>query len=190
MISTEWIPVVSAVVGGATGVVGTLTTQAFTLKRDKELRASEVEKERLANDRGVQAAKEQALSEARTKQLAEALQLHQGAVAWLGIFHAERRQHPREVSADLLMSAVQVMSKCAEVVALGENNLSQTARNIYSYFSTALSLEGGKPRGSYLVDGETTQLEAEVHSLVARMQPPRLEPWASDEGAATPIPNH
>ena len=183
MISTEWIPVVSAVVGGATGVVGTLTTQAFTLKRDKELRASEVEKERLANERTVQTAKEQALSEARTKQLAEALQLHQMAVAWLGAYHSERRQHPREVSEGLVMMAVNVMSKCAGVVALGENNLSQTARNIYSYFSTALSLEGGKPRGSYLVDGGTTQLEDEVHSLVARMQPPRLEPWAHEESS-------
>ena len=181
MIATEWIPVVSAVVGGATGVVGTLTTQAFTLKRDRDLRDVEAAKEALSHAREQERARSQSLSDARTKQLAEALELHQLTIAWIGKFHGERRDRPRAVSAEVSTGAVAVMSKCAEVVALGENDLSQIARNIYRYFSTAFSLEGGAMRAAYLVDDQTTDLEAEVYSLVAAMQPPQLEHWEPEK---------
>lgn len=181
MIASEWIPVVSAVVGGATGVVGTLTTQAFTIKRDRDLRAADAEREMLVHAREQESARSHSLSDARTKQLSQALELHQLAIAWVGRFHAERRDKPRVVSADVLSGATDVMGKCAEVIVLGENDLSKTARNIYKYFATAFSSEGGSPRAAYLVDDQTTELEAEVHSLVASMQPPPLEPWEAEK---------
>lgn len=169
LIGPEWVPAVSALIGGLTGAGGTWIANRFNLKQQREQRAHDAAQRENERALILAEAAEKAAADNLARQRALALELHRDCVAWLTAYRMTQRDQPHqvEVPIPILKPVSTIMNRAAEVSSLGDNQLSKTSLDIYSYFSCVTDdwRSGGVIMPSFSRHQWLETFERNVHSI-------------------------